>query len=170
MAENEIEGPALGVSWDGTGYGLDGTVWGGEFFRVDGRCVEDSASPGDQEITDPNPSPIVHRPSSIHRFAHLRTFRLPGGEKAIKEPRRAAMGLLYELVGSHLFVNETLAPVLAFSAQERQVLKGMLEKGINSPITSSTGRLFDAVASLVGLRHEMRFEGQAGKLSLRGAE
>jgi hydrogenase maturation protein HypF len=135
MAENELEPPFLGVSWDGTGYGLDGTVWGGEFFLV----------------TD----------TSCERVAHLRQFRLPGGDKAVKEPRRVALGLLYELFGEALFSMSELAPVAAFSPAELGLLKTMLARNLNSPLTSSIGRLFDAVASLAGLRQQVRFEGQA---------
>ncbi len=135
MAENEIEPPALGVSWDGTGYGLDGTVWGGEFFLVADETVE--------------------------RVAHLRPFRLPGGEQAVKEPRRAALGLLYEISGDAVFERKDLASVTAFSRAELTALKTMLAKKLNSPVTTSVGRLFDAVASLVNLRQQIRFEGQA---------
>jgi hydrogenase maturation protein HypF len=135
MAENEIATPALGVSWDGTGYGLDGTVWGGEFFLV----------------TD----------ESVERIAHLRSFRLPGGDQAVKEPRRTALGLLHEISGDKLFEREKLATVAAFSAPELATLKTMLAKKLNSPVTTSMGRLFDAVASLVNLRQQIRFEGQA---------
>jgi hydrogenase maturation protein HypF len=143
MAENELAPPALGVSWDGTGYGLDGTVWGGEFFLVTDKTVE--------------------------RVAHLRPFRLPGGDKAVKEPRRTALGLLHELVFSdnellmhlHQNVAAALAPVAAFSATELATLRTMLTKKLNSPETTSMGRLFDAVASLVNLRQRIRFEGQA---------
>jgi hydrogenase maturation protein HypF len=135
MAENELSPPALGVSWDGTGYGLDGTIWGGEFFLV----------------TD----------KSIERIAHLRPFPLPGGEQAVKEPRRAALGLLYEMFGDTVFERKELAPVAAFSKAELAALETMLEKKLNSPVTSSAGRLFDAVASLVNLRQQMRYEGQA---------
>ena len=135
MAENELEAPVLGVSWDGTGYGVDGSVWGGEFLRV----TEDS----------------------FERVAHLRTFRLPGGEKAVREPKRAALGLLYEVFGEGLFEMANLLPLAACSHEERDVVRAMLDKGINAPVTSSAGRLFDAVASLVGLRQENRFEGQA---------
>jgi hydrogenase maturation protein HypF len=135
MVENELSPPALGISWDGTGYGLDGTVWGGEFFLVTDKTVK--------------------------RAAHLRPFRLPGGEQAVREPRRTALGLLYEIFGDAVFEREDLAPVAAFARTELAALKTMLAKQLNSPITSSMGRLFDAVASLVNLRQQMRFEGQA---------
>ncbi len=135
MAENELSPPALGISWDGTGYGLDGTIWGGEFFLVTDKTVK--------------------------RAAHLRPFRLPGGEQAVREPRRTALGLLYEIFGDVLFERNDLAPVAAFARTELAALKTMLAKQLNSPITSSLGRLFDAVASLVNLRQQMRFEGQA---------
>ena len=135
MAENEIEPPALGVSWDGTGYGTDGTVWGGEFFLVTNKNVE--------------------------RTAHLRPFRLPGGDQAVKEPRRIALGLLYEIHGDVVFERKDLASTTAFSAAELATLKTMLAKKLNSPLTTSVGRLFDAVASLVNLRQRIRFEGQA---------
>lgn len=135
MAENELQGPVLGCSWDGTGYGPDGTIWGGEFLRA----TEDS----------------------FQRVGHWRTFRLPGGEKAIREPRRTALGLLYEMWGEAAFDRNSWPPVQAFSASELRVLRTMLARGVNSPATSSVGRLFDAVASLVGLRQQVRFEGQA---------
>jgi len=147
MAENEITPPALGVAWDGTGYGLDGTIWGGEFFLV----------------TDKN----------IERVAHLRPFRLPGGEKAIKEPRRTALGLLYEIFGDKIFKQRKPASVAAFSTGELATLKTMLAKKLNSPVTTSIGRLFDAVASLVNLRQKIRFEGQAAmalEFALEGTE
>jgi hydrogenase maturation protein HypF len=145
MAENEIAPPALGVSWDGTGYGLDGTIWGGEFFLVTNENIE--------------------------RIAHFRPFRLPGGDKAVKEPRRTALGLLHEMFGDKVFgdrrggapvgTRDACAPIAAFSASELATLKTMLARGVNSPLTSSVGRLFDAVASLINLRQQIRFEGQA---------
>ena len=135
MAENELQAPVLGVAWDGTGYGLDGTVWGGEFFLVS--------------------------ENSWQRVAHLRPFRLPGGDKAIKEPRRVALGLLFESLGEAAFSRKDLAPVRAFAPAELAALKAMLQRGLNSPLTSSIGRLFDAVASLLDLRQQVRFEGQA---------
>ena len=135
MAENEIGPPALGVSWDGTGYGLDGTIWGGEFFQV--------------------------ADSKVERIAHLRPFRLPGGDKAVREPRRPAIGLLHELFGDAAFEMTHLPPFQDVTAVELSALKGMLRRKLNSPQTSSIGRLFDAVASLIGLRQQMRYEGQA---------
>jgi hydrogenase maturation protein HypF len=147
MAENELEPPLLGVSWDGTGYGLDGTVWGGEFFLVTETGCE--------------------------RVAHLRPFRLAGGDAAVKEPRRAALGLLYEMFGEEAFAMTGLAPVRSFSTAELGPLKTMLGRRLNSPLTSSVGRLFDAVASLAELRQQVRFEGQAAmelEFALEGIE
>ena len=133
MAENEIEPPALGVAWDGTGYGLDGTIWGGEFLFANDQSFE--------------------------RVAHFRQFRLPGGPAAIKEPRRVALGLLYQMFGDEIWERRELTS--AFSETELALLRQMIAKRINTPVTSSVGRLFDAVASLVGLRHRASFEGQA---------
>jgi hydrogenase maturation protein HypF len=133
MAENGVEPPALGVAWDGTGYGPDGTIWGGEFLLI--------------------------RSNGFKRVAHLRTFPLPGGGVAIKKPAHVAKGLLYEISGSR-----------AFTGSEPPILRQMLEKGIHCPRTSSAGRLFDAVASLMGLRDEVSFEGQAAmELEFRAA-
>ncbi|MGQ4647839.1 carbamoyltransferase HypF [Lyngbya aestuarii] len=135
MAENELDAPLLGVAWDGTGYGEDGTIWGGEFLKVT------------QE--------------SFARIAHWRNFRLPGGDKAVKEPRRVALGLLYEFWGEAAFERKELYPIKAFSGQEQRILKTMLARSLNTPLTSSAGRLFDAIASLMGLTQEVSFEGQA---------
>jgi len=135
MAENELTGKVLSVSWDGTGYGLDQTIWGGEFLKINKLSFE--------------------------RVAHLRTFRLPGGEAAVKEPRRSALGVLFEIFGDEVFKKKNLAPIKAFSKQEIKIIRTMLKQKINSPIASSVGRLFDAVASITGLRQKMRFEGQA---------
>ncbi len=135
MAENELSAPVLGVAWDGTGCGLDGSIWGGEFFRV----TQDS----------------------IERVGHVRSFPLPGGDKAVNEPRRAALGLLYQTLDEEVFTHGNLAPVEAFSAVERRTLRKMLASNVNCPMTSSVGRLFDAVASITGLRQRVHFEGQA---------
>lgn len=131
MAENEVEPPVLGISWDGTGYGTDGTVWGGEFLLV--------------------------TTASFERFAHLRPFRLPGGDRAVKEPRRSALGVLYELLGERAL--EVVGHL--FTDSERRLLLHMLRQGIHSPVTTSAGRLFDAVASLVHGRQVVNDEGQA---------
>ncbi|MBX9582715.1 MAG: carbamoyltransferase HypF [Gemmataceae bacterium] len=135
LADNGLRGPALGVAWDGTGLGTDGTAWGGEFLRV----------------TD----------DGFERVAHLRPFRLPGGDRVAREPRRAALGVLYELFGPLALAHTHLPPIRAFEPAERRVLGAALANGVNAPVTSSAGRLFDAVAALVGLRQEATFEGQA---------
>jgi hydrogenase maturation protein HypF len=135
MAENELDGPVLGVSWDGTGYGTDGTLWGGEFLVADA--------------------------ASFRRVATLRSFRLPGGASAIKEPRRSAVGALYEIMGDALFERDDLAPVRAFSRGEIAILRRMLAQAVNAPVTTSAGRLFDAVAAITDLRQGNSFEGQA---------
>ncbi|MDQ7842282.1 MAG: carbamoyltransferase HypF [Armatimonadota bacterium] len=140
MAEHRLRPPVFGVAWDGTGYGPDGTVWGGEFLRLTGRGCE--------------------------RTAHLRTFGLPGGEAAVREPRRAALGMLYELYGDGVWGRDDLAPVRACSAAERRIFSALLRGagsrgGLNTPRTSSAGRLFDAVASLLDLRQRAGYEGQA---------
>jgi hydrogenase maturation protein HypF len=85
---------------------------------------------------------------------------LPGGEKAIKEPRRVALGLLYEIFGEELFAMDELAPMRSFEAQELNLLRQMLLKKINAPTTSSAGRIFDAVSSIAGVRQITKFEGQ----------
>jgi len=135
MVENDLEGPVLGVSWDGSGYGADGTLWGGEF--------------------------LVATLDSFRRTAHLQTFALPGGERASREPRRSALGLLFEEFGEHALARDEIASVRAFSPEERVILGRALRLGINSPRTSSAGRLFDAVASLTGLAQRATYEGQA---------
>lgn len=147
MAENGLDPPVLGVSWDGTGYGLDGTVWGGEFLRI--------ADVG------------------FERVAHLRSFPLPGGDQAIKEPRRTAIGLLYEMQGDDVVTRDDLDPVRSFAPRDRRLLVQALACRINAPVTSSAGRLFDAVAALLGLRLTVRFEGQAAmelEWATRGVE
>jgi hydrogenase maturation protein HypF len=121
----------LGVAWDGTGYGEDGTIWGGEFLLL--------------------------RNGQARRFAHLRPFRLPGGEAAIRDGRRTALGLAHA-VGDAGF--GPLGRRLGFSEAEAGLLGTMLARGVNSPVTTSAGRLFDAVGALLGLGFRNRFEGQ----------
>lgn len=140
MADNQIDAPVLGVAWDGTGYGLDGTIWGGEWLYV--------------------PTPPTTAPG-FERIAHLRPFPLPGGDQAVKEPRRSALGLLYECLGSSVFDQRDLPPLQAFTRSELTVLKSMLNQQFNTPITSSMGRLFDAIAALINLCDRASFEGQA---------
>jgi hydrogenase maturation protein HypF len=132
MAEHGLEPPLLGIVWDGTGLGADNTLWGGEFLLINAQ--------------------------GFVRFAHSRPLGLVGGEQAIREPRRAALGVLYELFADGLFNNKEQLP---FSAQELQLLRPALAKQLNCPRTTSVGRLFDAVASLLGLCQINHYEGQA---------
>ena len=129
MGELGLAGPVLGLAWDGSGFGPDHTVWGGEALRVDGQ--------------------------ECSRVGRLRTFPLPGGDKAVKEPRRSAAGLMWELQG------DAGTAAAMFSDQELPMLQTMLARGLNTPRTSSLGRLFDAVAALAGVRSGRGFEGQA---------
>jgi hydrogenase maturation protein HypF len=115
--------------------GADGAIWGGEFFLVD--------------------------PGGLRRAAHLRTFPLPGGDKAAREGRRSAVGLLFEAFGPGLSRMGPLPPLLEFPAGDLGVLEAMCRSGANAPRTSSAGRLFDAAASLLGLRQRSSYEGQA---------
>lgn len=136
IAEHHLQLPLLGIAWDGTGYGLDGTIWGGEFFQ----------------ITE----------TQIQRMASFRPFPLPGGDKAVYEPRRIALGLLYELFGNSVFNHEiTLESMKSFTTQELKIIQTMLNRKLNTPLTSSVGRLFDGVAGLLGIAEIVSFEGQA---------
>jgi len=135
MAENQINGPVLGISWDGTGYGLDGSVWGGEF--------------------------LVTNEDSFERKGTFIQFRLPGGDTAVKEPRRCALGMLHDIFGDNLFSLKGIPTLQSFTNKELRIIGQMLVTGLNSPKTSSVGRLFDAVASIAGLRQIVTFEGQA---------
>jgi len=139
LAEHGLDGPALGITWDGTGYGEDGTVWGGEFLR----------------ITD----------VSFKRVAHLRTFGLPGGEQAVRQPWRCAVGVLYEIFGEQVVREAAAIPALAdLTAKHGSNLVRMLQQGLNCPVTSSAGRLFDAVSALLGICGVTRYEGQAAMM------
>ncbi len=138
LAEHNVDVPALGVTWDGTGYGTDGTIWGGEFLLGDAGAFE--------------------------RVAHLRPFRLPGGEAAVHEPARVALALLADVYGRQAFELDELQSVHCYQPAQRHVLAHMIDSGFQSPITSSMGRLFDGVAALIGLRQRIAFEGQAAML------
>jgi len=134
MAEHGLPGPVLGLAWDGTGYGTDGTVWGGELLLCEAeRC---------------------------QRIGHLRPFALPGGDRATREPRRSALGLLWEFFEGD---RQAIAPRASawFDGHELDLLLTALERGVNCPRASSMGRLFDAVAALAGLPPVISFEGQA---------
>ena len=135
LAENGVGGRALGVTWDGTGLGTDGTIWGGEFLLGDAAGFE--------------------------RVAHLRPFLLPGGEAAVREPRRAALGLLREARGDAGLAGMASDLDLMFDETELAILERMLASGINCPVTTSMGRLFDGVAALLGLHPSVTFEGEA---------
>ena len=135
MADNGLDDPVLGVSWDGTGYGPGATIWGGEF--------------------------LVPRGGMFDRVATLRPFSLPGGDRAVREPRRTAFALLHAIYGDDVLARTDLPPLAALRLPERRVLAGMIDGGVNSPATTSMGRLFDGVAALCGLCQTASFEGQA---------
>ena len=137
-AENKVEGAYLGISWDGTGYGIDGAIWGGEFFRVQGNQYE--------------------------RVAHLRQFGLPGGDAAVREGWRSAASLLFEVSGPHSADPAMESALTGNPRLDVPRVRYMLDRGINVVPTTSVGRLFDGVASLVGISDENRFEGQAAML------
>jgi len=127
----------LGVAWDGTGYGDDGTIWGGEFILIDREKCR------------------------ARRVAHLRPFVLPGGEAAVRDPRRSLLGAMS--VGG-LTDHGSLATAaidLGFKNADAGIVATALQREINSPTTTSAGRLFDAVAALLGLCQQNAFEGQA---------
>ncbi len=137
MAENQLDDEVIGVSWDGTGFGEDGTIWGGEFFR--------------------------YQNGKYKHVARLRKFPLPGGDLAIKEPRRSALGIFYEIFGDSIFRDFKII-TRNFSGEELKLFQQMLSKNINCPQTSSAGRLFDAVASLLDIRQKINYEGQAAMM------
>jgi len=134
MAEHRLEGPVIGVAFDGLGYGADGTIWGGEF--------------------------LVATLSGYERRAHLRNVPLAGGDRAIREPWRMAVSYLRDAL-------RTAPTSLGLPGWEQipekkiEIVTSMIQRGLNTVQTSSCGRLFDAVASIVGLRHEVNYEGQA---------
>ena len=134
MAEHGLDGsqPLIGLSFDGTGYGEDGAIWGGEVLVADYQSYE--------------------------RALHLDYFPLPGGDMAIKKPARTALALLWSL---GMDWDDRLASVTEFCAEDRTTLRTQLEREINTPMTSSMGRLFDAAAALAGVRQAVNYEAQA---------
>lgn len=129
MAEHGLVEPVIGVTFDGTGYGSDGTIWGGEFLIGD-----------------------YH---TFRRAAHLRGVRMPGGDQAIREPWRMALAYLAD---AQVADGPWETRFLPYNVK---VIRQMLERGIQAPLTSSAGRLFDAVAALAGIRDRVNYEGQA---------
>jgi hydrogenase maturation protein HypF len=134
MAEHGLKGKVLGLALDGTGYGEDGTVWGGEILLADEKLYE--------------------------RVAHFEYVPMPGGSKAIKEPWRMAVAYLWATFGEGIF-QEGLPLSRKWDRGQIEVLVQMMQRGLNSPLTSSCGRLFDGVAALAGLRDHIAYEGQA---------
>lgn len=134
MAENKAGGPVIGLSFDGTGLGTDGTVWGGEVLVADYR--------------------------TFTRAAHLVPVPMPGSAAAIRAPWRMALGHLRAAFGEALH-GLPLPLFQSVDKKEVDIILAMMDKQINSPLTSSLGRLFDAVAALIGLRGQVAFEGQA---------
>jgi hydrogenase maturation protein HypF len=147
MADNGLESPVIGVAFDGTGMGADGSIWGGEFLVADYR--------------------------NFTRVGHLEYLPLPGGAAAIKRPYRTAIGYILTLLGENALnaviatLNELkgkqsqLASIGQVTEVEVEVIKRQLERKINSPLSSSMGRLFDAISALLGIRGEINYEGQA---------
>jgi hydrogenase maturation protein HypF len=138
MAEYQLDGNVLGFAFDGTGYGDDGTIWGGEVMIADHQHYE--------------------------RIITLSPIPLLGGEKAIKEPRRSALALLFEAYTLDELYTLELPTLDQFSKTEINLLHHAWEQGINAPYCSSMGRLFDAVASFADIVHVSSFEGESGLL------
>jgi hydrogenase maturation protein HypF len=134
MAENHLQGRVIGFALDGTGYGLDGNVWGGEVLVCDYRGFE--------------------------RLAHLDYIPMPGGSASILKPRRMAISYLFHHLGRD-FWDLDIPFVRGLDRPRTETLVQMIERGVNSPLTSSTGRLFDAVAAMAGVREHVNYEAQA---------
>lgn len=134
MAENGLQGAVIGLSFDGTGYGSDGTIWGGEV--------------------------LIAEAQQFKRAAHLAYVPMPGSAAAIKEPWRMAISYLYDAFGEN-FRDLGLPILRQIDPPKLKVILEMILKGVNSPQTSSLGRLFDGVAALAGIRRRVDFEGQA---------
>ncbi len=134
MAEHALpaDQPVIGIAFDGTGYGEDGAIWGGEFLLADYQGYK--------------------------RIAHLKYIPLPGGDVCIRKPARVALAYLW---ASNLDWEPELNPVSALCAEELSILKSQLKLKLNTPLTSSMGRFFDAVASLCGVRQVINYEAQA---------
>ncbi len=134
MLDNNLFGEILGVSWDGTGFGDDGTVWGGEF--------------------------LLATRAGYRRAGYLKTFRLPGGEKAVKEPRRSLLGLLLEIYEEAEIPSVFPQIEKMFELSEIKLLARATRRRLNSPVTSSAGRLFDAVVALLDICYQASYPGE----------
>ncbi|MGD2185209.1 MAG: carbamoyltransferase HypF [Desulfobacterales bacterium] len=134
MAEHRLAGEVIGLSFDGTGYGTDGAIWGGEV--------------------------LVAQTHHFERVAHLAYVPMPGGAAAIKEPWRMAVSYLHDAFGEN-FWDLDLPILKQADPQKLKIILEMILKGVNSPPTSSLGRLFDGVAAITGIRQQVNFEGQA---------
>ncbi len=134
MADNGLESPVIGVALDGTGMGADGNIWGGEFLVADYR--------------------------NYKRVGHLEYLPLPGGDAAIKKPYRTAIGYILTLLGEDALSHD-LPVMREADDMEVEVIKRQIERRINSPLSSSMGRLFDVISALLGIRGEIDYEGQA---------
>ncbi len=134
MVENGLDSPVIGVALDGTGYGIDGNIWGGEFLAADYR--------------------------GFTRTGHLEYLPLPGGDLAIRKPFRIAISYLLSLLGETA-LKQDLPFLRGIDSVEIDIIRKQIENKINSPLTSSCGRLFDAVSALIGVRGEVEYEAQA---------
>jgi hydrogenase maturation protein HypF len=134
MAENQLDGKVIGLALDGTGYGTDGCIWGGEVLVADYDDFE--------------------------RAAHLEYVPLPGGAEAIREPWRMAVSYLVHHFGRD-FMSLDLPLVRRLNVVRAELMIRMMEREVQSPLTSSCGRLFDAVAALLGIRERVTYEAQA---------
>jgi hydrogenase maturation protein HypF len=135
MAEHQLDGRVIGVAWDGTGLGTDSTIWGGEFLAADHLGFD--------------------------RYARLRPVLLPGGDSGVRETWRVARSYLFDTLGA---IPEHPRWTAMAAPERLRIVDTMLAKRINTIPTSSAGRLFDGVASLIGLRHSVSFEGQAAMM------
>ncbi len=134
LAEHDHRDPAIGLILDGTGFGSDGTIWGGEL--------------------------LVGTAGESERLGHLQHMQIPGGERAIQEPWRLGAALLFRLLGED-WIQHPATKVLDRSAEELRLLDRVMSRGVNAPLTSSAGRLFDGVSVLLGVRNAISYEGQA---------
>jgi len=133
LVEKNISSPVIGLAFDGTGFGLDGNLWGGEILLADLKRME--------------------------RLGHFKNIPLPGGEAAIREPYRMALSFLYELEGRKFLKRKH--PLVKKYARQAPLVLEILNKKFNTPLSSSVGRLFDAVSALLGIKEKVNYEGEA---------